>query len=94
MIVKLVDYGIESNNIGYITYNISDLDKNSLSFLYNNLTEKKKKLKDDSLILTMKYSEKFYPFNVDGFQIKPEDFVAREEIEMKYFLSSFLEDMG
>lgn len=32
MIVKLVDYGIESNNIGYITYNISDLDKNSLSF--------------------------------------------------------------
>ena len=42
----------------------------------------------------MKYSEKFYPFNVDGFQIKPEDFVAREEIEMKYFLSSFLEDMG
>ena len=70
MIVKLVDYGIESNNIGYITYNISDLDKNSLSFLYNNLTDGEKKLKDDSLILTMKYSEKFYPFNVDGFQIR------------------------
>ena len=45
------------------------------------------------LDLSPSFIEKFYPFKSVESQIKPEDFIAREEIEMKYFLSSFLEDM-
>jgi hypothetical protein len=92
MEVKLTDYGMKSDTEGYVTYIISDLDDASLDFLYNNL-EGEKVRNDDSLNLTMFYIEKFYPFKSIEAQIKPDDFVAREEIEMKYFLSSFLEDM-
>ena len=93
MNVKLTDYGMKSENEGYVVYHIFDLDDDSLNYLYNNL-EGEKVLNDDSIDLTMVYIEKFYPFKSVESQIKPEDFVAREEIEMKYFLSSFLEDMG
>ena len=63
-----------------------------LDYLYNNL-EGEKVLNDDSIDLTMVYIEKFYPFKSVESQIKPEDFIAREEIEMKYFLSSFLDTL-
>ena len=41
----------------------------------------------------MNFPDKYYPFGSDVAKFRLEDFIAREEIEMMVFLSSFLEDM-
>ena len=39
------------------------------------------------------FFEDIFPFQSDIAKIKLDDFIAREEIEMNAFISSFLEDM-
>jgi hypothetical protein len=41
----------------------------------------------------MYFDERLYPFQSDVAKFRLDDFIAREEIEMNVFLSSFLEDM-
>ena len=91
MIVKISDYGAE-NNRKFIEYVVSGLSSNQMKFLDNNL-EEKTTLEKDVLKIRMYFSDDLYPFQSDVAKLKLEDFMAREEIEMNLFLSSFLEDM-
>ena len=50
-------------------------------------------VEDGDLLLNIFYSRKFFPFASDDAHFKLEDFIKREEIEMTYFIASFLEDM-
>ena len=75
-----------------ITYEITNLDEISKKFLLENLEEDIME-EENKLIYTIRFNPELYPFQSPDSQIKIEDYVAREEIEMKYFLLSFLEDM-
>ncbi len=93
MKVKIKDYGIDNDDeiLPFVTYEISKLDQSSLDFLDKNLDEKTK-IADDSLYITIFYDKDMFPFQSDEAKAKIADFIAREEIEMTVFLSSFLED--
>ena len=94
MDVKIIDYGIDEDK-GFVKYKISDLDLNKLEILDTNLEEETKLNKEDKyVILTMYYKKKFYPFASEESKIKLDDFIAREEIEIEVFISSFLEDFN
>lgn len=90
--VKVEDYGVTDDEMHYVTYRVSGLSDGEFEFLTNNL-EGETILEDDSLLLNIFYSKKFFPFASDDAHFKLEDFVKREEIEMTYFIASFLEDM-
>ena len=40
----------------------------------------------------MYFEDRLYPFQSDVAKIRLDDFIAREEIEMGMFISSFLDD--
>ena len=91
MIVKITDFGkIEDKN--FINYNVSALDSIQMDYIKNNLDEEVN-VADSQLIITMYFDDDLYPFQSDISKIRLDDFIAREEIEMNVFLSSFLEDM-
>lgn len=91
MIVDIVNYGkIDDKN--YIEYNVSGLSQSQMDFLNENL-EEETDINDGVLELVMYFDDGLYPFQSDVAQIRLDDFIAREEIEMNVFLSSFLEDM-
>jgi len=98
MKVKVENYGpaeeldFEDKNMNFVTYKVSGLDSSSLKFLKENL-EGEIKVRDDFLYITIFYDEKMAPFHSDEAKTKINDFIAREEIEMVVFLSSFLEDI-
>lgn len=92
MKIKVEDYGVTDDEMHYVTYRASDLDEKSLNYLNENL-EGDTVLEDDDLILNIYYSKKFFPFGSDDAKFNLDDFIKREEIEMFYFLSGFLEDM-
>lgn len=92
MKVKVEDYGITDDEMHYVTYRASDLDEESLNYLNDNL-EGDTILENGTLIMNVYYSKKFFPFGSDDAKFDMENFIKREEIEMTYFLSSFLEDM-
>lgn len=98
MEVKVENYGSsekldsEDKDMSFITYKVSKLDIESLNYLKENL-EGETKIKDDSLYITIFYDNEMFPFHTDEAKLKIDDFIAREEIEMTVFLSSFLEDM-
>ena len=91
MIVKISDYG-DADNRKFIEYVVSGLSKEQLNYLNDNLNEDTV-INDDKLTLTMYFDDKLYPFQSDVAQFRLDDFIAREEIEMTIFISSFLEDM-
>ena len=39
------------------------------------------------------FPEKIFPFKTEEAKLKPDDFIAREEIEMGFFITGLLEDM-
>ena len=90
--VKVEDYGETEDQMHYVTYRVSDLSEKELDFLLNNL-EGETIVEDGDLLLNIFYSTKFFPFASDDAHFKLEDFIKREEIEMTYFIASFLEDM-
>lgn len=92
MIVKVEDYGITDDDMHYVTYRASDLDEKSLNYLNDNL-EGDTIIEDGTLLLNIFYSKKFFPFGSEDAKFNIDDFIKREEIEMTYFLSGFLEDM-
>ena len=91
MIVRITDYG-EENNSKFIEYHVEGLSKDQLDFLDENLVEETS-VEENILRIKMYFEDKFYPFQSDVAKIRLDDFIAREEIEMNVFLSSFLEDM-
>ena len=90
MIVKITNFD-ENAKIPYIDYDVSDLSPNQLNFLNVNL-EDETSIDKDILKIRIYFNE-FFPFQSDVAKLKLDDFIAREEIEMNIFLSSFLEDM-
>lgn len=89
MIVKISDYSEEDNSVEYL---VSGLSLNQMEFLNDNL-EEKTAIEEDTLKIRMHFSEELYPFQSELAQFRLDDFIAREEIEMNVFLSSFLDDM-
>ena len=98
MEVKVDNYGLaekidsEDKDMSFVTYKVSEIDSSSLEFLKENL-EGETTIKDGSLYIKIFYDEGMSPFHSDESKLKIDDFIAREEIEMAVFLSSFLEDM-
>jgi len=90
MIVNITDYG--SGEVNFVEYQVSGLSPEQLNFLDENLEEQTSIVGDD-LIIKSYFEDKLYPFASDVAQFRLGDFIAREEIEMNAFLSSFLEDM-
>lgn len=91
MIVNITDYGkIDDGN--FVEYSVSGLTLNQMEFLKDNLAEETE-INGDVFKLKMYFDDRLYPFQSDVAQFRLDDFIAREEIEMNVFLSSFLEDM-
>jgi len=96
MEVKVENYGtaekldVDDKDMSFVNYKVSGLDSSSLEFLKENL-EGETTIKDDILYIKIFYDENMSPFHSDEAKIKIDDFIAREEIEMTVFLSSFLE---
>lgn len=90
MNVKITDYG--QGEVNFVTYLVSDLSREQLIFLNENLGEKTEIL-ENNLLITMYFTDKLYPFQSEVAKFRLDDFISREEIEMNVFLSSFLEDM-
>lgn len=91
MIVKISDYG-KIGDKNFIVYLVNDLTSNQMNFLNENL-EEETEIDENTLKLKMYFDDKLYPFQSDVAKFRLDDFIAREEIEMNVFLSSFLEDM-
>ena len=91
MIVKISDFGRDESK-NFVDYNVSGLSSEQLNYLNDNLTEKTE-INGDILKITMYFDDELYPFGSEVAKLRLDDFIAREEIEMSFFLSSFLEDM-
>ncbi|WP_298500110.1 DUF5750 family protein [uncultured Methanobrevibacter sp.] len=91
MIVKIVDYG-KVGDKNFIEYHALGLSLNQMNFLNDNLDDETE-ISGDVLKLKMYFEDNLYPFQSDVAQFRLDDFIAREEIEMNVFLSSFLEDL-
>lgn len=91
MDVKISDYGDEGNE-KYVEYLVRGLSLNQMEFLNNNLDEETS-LEGDVLRIKMHFNDELYPFQSEVAKYRLDDFIAREEMEMNVFLSSFLEDM-
>ena len=90
MIVKITGFD-ENADIPFIDYDIFELSLNQLNYLNENLTDETS-IEGDVLKIRV-FFEDIFPFQSDIAKIKLDDFIAREEIEMNAFISSFLEDM-
>lgn len=90
MIVKITDYA--SGDVNFVEYSVSGLSEEQMIFLNDNLDEKTC-ISDNMLLINVYFDENLYPFSSDVAKFRIDDFIAREEIEMNIFLSSFLEDM-
>lgn len=91
MDVKVVDYGLEDGK-NFVEYDVSGLSSDQASFLMDNLDEETS-IEGDIFKVKMYFDGDVYPFQSEAAEIRPDDFISREEIEMNVFLSSFLEDM-
>ena len=91
MIVSITDYG-KTDDSNFVEYSVSDLTSNQMEFLNDNLDEETE-IDGNLFKLKMYFEDRLYPFQSDVAQFMMADFIAREEIEMNMFLSSFLEDM-
>ncbi|WP_297899622.1 DUF5750 family protein [Methanobrevibacter sp.] len=97
MEVKVKNYGLaeklneDDKEMAFVNYEISGLDLDSINFLKENL-EGEIKVEGSDLFIKIFYDEDMSPFHSEESKLKIEDFIAREEIEMKFFISSFLED--
>lgn len=90
MDVKIADYGEGSEN--YVLYEVTGLTENQLNFIRDNLDEEIE-IEGNLLKIKMTFDDDLFPFKSDESKIRLDDFIAREEIEMNVFLSSFLENL-
>lgn len=90
MDVKIVDYSQGDKN--YVDYEVKGLTDNQLDFIKNNLDEELT-IDNGVLKIRMYFDDDIFPFKSDESKVRLNDFIAREEIEMNVFLSSFLENL-
>lgn len=90
MIVKIAGFD-ENAKIPYVDYEVSGLSSEQRDFLNDNMDDETSI--DEDILKIRLYFNDFFPFQSDVAKIRLDDFMAREEIEMNVFLSSFLEDM-
>lgn len=91
MIVRVSDYGDDGDK-KFIEYSVRGLSSSQMTYLDENLEEDTSVVGEDFNI-RMLFTQELYPFQSEVSKIRIDDFIAREEIEMNIFLSSFLEDM-
>lgn len=91
MIVNVVDYG-KADDRNFVEYDVLGLSSRQMEFLNDNLSEETC-IDGEIFKLKMFFDDSLYPFQSEVAKFRMDDFVAREEIEMNVFLSSFLEDM-
>jgi len=90
--VKIAEHGYsEEYKKFYVTYQVTELDNESLNKLKERL-EDPAVIKCDDIYLTVYFEERFYPFRSEESQINPADFIVREELEMTAYLLDLLED--
>ncbi len=90
--VKITEYGyLKEYNSYYVTYQVTNLDLDTLNRLKERL-EDPAVIKCEDLFITMHFEEKYYPFGSEESKRNPEDFLAREELEMTAYLVDLLED--
>lgn len=90
--VKIQEHGYSDEyERFYVTYQITDLDKDSLEKLKERLEDPAMVRRGD-LFLTVYFDEGFYPFQSEESQRNPTDFLAREELEMTAYLVDLLDD--
>ena len=90
MIVNISDYGDDGNS-KFVEYTVSGLLDSQMNYLMEKLDEETS-IVDGDLIIKMYFEDRLYPFQSDVAKIRLDDFIAREEIEMGMFISSFLYD--
>ena len=90
MIVNISDYGDDGNS-KFVEYTVSGLLDSQMNYLMEKLDEETS-IVDGDLIIKMHFEDRLYPFQSDVAKIRLDDFIAREEIEMGMFISSFLDD--
>jgi Family of unknown function (DUF5750) len=90
--VKIAEYGYSKEyKRYYVTYQVTELDTNSLRKLEERL-EDPVMVKCNDLYLTVYFEERFYPFKSEESKNNPADFLAREELEMTAYLLDLLEE--
>lgn len=87
MIVNISDYGDDGNS-KFVEYTVSGLLDSQMNYLMEKLDEETS-IVDGDLIIKMYFEDRLYPFQSDVAKIRLDDFIAREEIEMGMFISSF-----
>ena len=90
MKVEIFDYGSDSNDY-YIIYKVTEIDQEDQEKLRGNV-EGNVELKNGDMFITTHFEEKYFPLGSADAQLRIEDFIAREEIEMTVYLTSLLED--
>lgn len=92
MEVKVAEYGFsEENKSYYVMYQVKNLDPEAVGKLAVKL-EDPVVVKSGDLFITVYFEEMYYPFKSEEAQVNPEDFIAREELEMTAYLLDLLED--
>lgn len=91
MNVNIVNYG-KLDDRNYIMYDVVGLTPSQMIYLENNLSDETK-IDGNTFKITLYFDDDLYPFQSEVAQVRFDDFIAREEIEMNVFLSAFLEDM-
>ena len=91
MEVWITDYGNDGDSY-FVCYDVFYLESTQMKYLNENLNEKTE-IRGDILKVKLFFDEQLYPFQSESAKYRLDDFIAREEIEMNVFLSSFLEDM-
>lgn len=90
MQVEVYDYGNDADDY-YVVYKIKELGLEDQKKLKNRV-EGVVEIKDGDIFITNHFDEKYFPFGSEAAQLRADDFVAREEIEMTIYLTSLLED--
>ncbi len=86
-----MEYGFSEDYAEYyVTYKVTDLNAKTLFKLKERLEDPVKVVCND-LYLTTYFEENYYPFKSEESKKNPDDFVAREEIEMLAYLLDLLE---
>jgi len=90
--VKIAEYGFSDEyQSHYVTYQVTNLDSQSLKQLEERL-EDPAVIRGEDLYITIYFEEKYYPLGSEESLRNPEDFLAREELEMTAYLLDLLED--
>lgn len=93
MLTEIIYYDLiqKDKNTYKIQYKISDLSFDLKEKLLSLIKDEFFIDDEGNIIITMTFDRKYYPLGSQTAQIKMDDFIKREEIEMTVYLSGLLE---